>query len=243
MRRVTTSGADRSGHQRPGPANVRPGQQLPLLLLIPFIPGLFAHRTPAICGGDAARRDDTQARVRRLACKSAGTSASARHSDDRFGSALLAQRQGPPGPRRDGKAAARRLDRREQREQREQKPFTRCLFWRRNALCAGSGKSKVECEAPEPASRTRRLLHLRSRARSFIFLVHGNGADKTPRPKDGENPGRIPLPPQSSQHDRRLGQSGAWRVFGPRVAVLGDAPRPLPGARPCAERVGFAARA
>lgn len=42
---------------------------------------------------------------------------------------------------------------------------------------------------------------------------------------------------------RRLDSSGARRVFGPRVAVLGDAPRPLPGARPCAERVGFAVRA
>ena len=42
---------------------------------------------------------------------------------------------------------------------------------------------------------------------------------------------------------RRLDPSGARRVFGPRVAVLGDAPRPLPGARPCAERVGFAVRA
>jgi hypothetical protein len=40
-----------------------------------------------------------------------------------------------------------------------------------------------------------------------------------------------------------LGPSGAQRVFGPRVAVLGDAPRPLPGAMPCAERVGFAVRA
>jgi hypothetical protein len=39
---------------------------------------------------------------------------------------------------------------------------------------------------------------------------------------------------------RRLDPSGARRVFGPRVAVLGDAQRPLPGARPCAERVGFA---
>lgn len=42
---------------------------------------------------------------------------------------------------------------------------------------------------------------------------------------------------------RRLDPSGARRVFGQRVAVLGDAPRPLPGARPCAERVGFAVRA
>src|SRR5580704_3801591 len=42
---------------------------------------------------------------------------------------------------------------------------------------------------------------------------------------------------------RRLDSSRARRVFGPRVTVPGHAPRPLPGARPCAERVGFAVRA
>ena len=48
---------------------------------------------------------------------------------------------------------------------------------------------------------------LQSRKNRVVCLGPGfvrarNGAGKTPRPQDGENPGRVPLPSRSTQHDR-----------------------------------------